>query len=263
MIGLARELLFKERRRLQLVGVGLVGGQGRLAEGQRIEDASLDVLGVLGDQRLHRLLVGHDAGPLIAGRGVAIQLVHRRQVSLLALGAAAAGLGRVHGRPSGDERLRRAVPAERVAPPAHRDAPVRHHAARVLLQHTVERLARRGEPERVQQRDAAVELVGHRRSTRGGELHRTQPAGRRAVVVRRRLRHRWCLRGLCPSRSRQHGGHGDNSNDHASHQWASLLTAHLGNRERPAEPDTARPGVFRHYRPADRLTTRRSGPSLP
>ena len=45
MLGLPRELLLEDRRRLQLVGVGLVGRQRRLAERQRVEDPRLDVVG--------------------------------------------------------------------------------------------------------------------------------------------------------------------------------------------------------------------------
>ena len=80
---------------------------------------------------------------------------------------------------------------KRIAPPAQGDAPVRHDARGSLCQHLLERLDGRGEPERVQQRDAAIELAAGRRprrtsgnapsrvGRRAGRAHASLAAGRR------------------------------------------------------------------------------------
>src|SRR5207245_10597639 len=90
----------------------------------------------------------------------------------LALAAGALGAcagGRALALPARDRR-----PGQRVAEPRDGGAPVRDAARRVGLRDGVEPLDRFAEPERVLQRDGALELRLHRRAARSREIDLAQ-----------------------------------------------------------------------------------------
>ena len=183
MIGLPGEFLLEDAGRLQLVGVRLVGRQRRLIQRQRVEDPRFGIVGELRRERRHLLLVFERARPLRDRGGVLEERLDGREVAPLALGLRPRGLALLDGRQARLQRLRRPEPAERIAPPAHRDTPMRHRAARVVLQNAVERLDGGGEPEGVEQRDPAIELLRDSRIAGGRKVHRAKAAGWAAVIV--------------------------------------------------------------------------------
>ena len=139
----------------------------------------------------------------------------------IGVGLGPAGAARLAGSGRGKTRLqglRRTEAAERIAPPAHRDSPVRHHAAGIGLEDGRKRIDRRGKPERMQQRHAAIELFLHRRRARRHHVHRAQSAGRRAVIV---------LVGLLRERRRTNRRHHARDYQHADRQHSTLHTVRL------------------------------------
>src|SRR5262245_57887607 len=89
MLGLAREDRLQDRRALELVGVGLIGGRSRGIWCQRVVDLRLVVVWITLRQLFHGLGVGHDAGAVVDALIVGIHDPERRQVIALALGLGA------------------------------------------------------------------------------------------------------------------------------------------------------------------------------
>src|SRR5438093_5058447 len=74
--------------------------------------------------------------------------------------------------------FRRGRPDERIAEQVDCESPVSHHAARLLPQDRLERLAPLREPVRMQHRYAALELLLRRRTTRNRKMNLAELYGR-------------------------------------------------------------------------------------
>ena len=85
--------LFQDLGRFLFVGKGLVGRRLGRVQRQRIEDASLLVVGEAGVHLLHRLLVGDRAGLVVDLVVILIERGDRRDIGLLALGLRTGGVG--------------------------------------------------------------------------------------------------------------------------------------------------------------------------
>src|SRR5437667_6651484 len=72
----------------------------------------------------------------------------------------------------------RGRPDERIAEQVDCESPVSHHAARLLPQDRLERLAPLREPVRMQHRYAALELLLRRRTTRNRKMNLAELYGR-------------------------------------------------------------------------------------
>ena len=188
MLGICRKESVEDVRRLELLAYVLSVGQRRLADGEGVERRRLAVIRVLLGHLLHAPLVGEDAGPLIHGRVVLVQLGYRRDVAQFARRRRFRRPGSRDGRLSFRERLRRPDSGKRVAPMRHRDAPVRHRTGWILGQHALKGLLRRGKRERVEQRHRAVEGGADLSPARGREVHASELLRRRVLVLRRTLR---------------------------------------------------------------------------
>ena len=169
VLRLLREDPFEDRARLELVGVGLVGGRCGRVERQRVEDGGFPIVGIAAGQPLHGLLVGGRPRAVIERVGVAIVRRDGRDVLLLPRGRdqPARLLDRV-GAPVQHRRARR-LPERMVD--AHRDAPVAHRARGVRGRDRGEGLLRLLVPERVQQRDRALEVGPNRGRAGDGEAN--------------------------------------------------------------------------------------------
>src|SRR5262249_13603072 len=130
----------------------------RDVERERVEDRRLAVGGILLAQRFHRFFVRERARLVIDLVGVLVVGLDRRDVVLLALRLGARRLGaRDRCRAVLQATWRRRA-AERVAQRRDGHAPVRDAARGIGLGDGVEALDGLGEPERVLQRDRALEL---------------------------------------------------------------------------------------------------------
>jgi hypothetical protein len=158
MIRVCRQLAFEDGARLQQIGIGAIGRQRRLIECQRVEDARLRILLVGIRQFLHRLLIGNGPGARVHVRGVLVEQRHSLDVVALPLRLGRRSTPFVYGCLPERDRLHASEATERVPPPAHRDAPTRHRAVGILRQHLFERIDGGREPERMEQRDAAIEV---------------------------------------------------------------------------------------------------------
>ena len=76
---------FQDRRALDLIGVGLVGGRSRGVERKRVMNLRFVVVRVALRQLLHGFRVGHDAGAVIDLVKVGIHDAQRIQIVTLAL----------------------------------------------------------------------------------------------------------------------------------------------------------------------------------
>src|SRR3989442_214116 len=172
MLRLRGEHLLEDPRGLELVGVRLVRRERGRVERQGVEDRRLAIVRVARGELLHRLPVAERAGPVVYRVGVLVEGLDRRNIVTLALGLGARGLRALDGRPAVGERLRRRRPAEGIAQEVHRHAPVGDPAAGVGLGDGRERGGGRGEPERVEHGDGALEISLDRGTTRRREVDR-------------------------------------------------------------------------------------------
>ena len=190
MIGFDRVELLQNRRGFELVGVGLVGRQRRLIDGERVERRSLEVGRVFRVDALHRFLVRDGPRAVIQRVGVLVEERHSRNVLALALALGADRLRRLRRRETLLQRFRRAQPRERVAPRAHGDPPLRDAARRIAFKGFLEAGDRVGEFEGVEERHRVIEFLGDRRRARRGEMNLPEPltAGSRRLRGDRRRR---------------------------------------------------------------------------
>jgi hypothetical protein len=158
MLRLALEDPFQDRRRLELVGIGLVGGRGRDVEREGVIDLCLVVLRVMLGDRLHRLEIGLQAGAVVDLVVVGVERGQRSDELVLARRLRADGLGLLkRGKPL--LQICRQRRTERVEQQAHRDAPIGDGALRIGLERILENLLRSAIPERVLVAHAAVEAA--------------------------------------------------------------------------------------------------------
>lgn len=182
MVRLLQVDRLEDCRRLELLGIGLVGGQRRGVEGQRVEHAGLAVVRVGRVDPRHRLLVGEAARAVIELVPVPVERRAGTDIVPLALGLGADGLGPRHRLGTRFEGALAGRVPERV-PVAHRHAPVAHGTGRVGLGHPGERLDRLLVPERVQDRDRTVQLLLRRRGAGGREMHLAERSTARVGVL--------------------------------------------------------------------------------
>ena len=228
VIRLGGPQLLEDRGRLQLLGVGLVGRQGRLIHGERIESGRLAVLRIRLVDVLHRALVREHTRALIDGLVVLEFLRHRGDVIPLARCRFPRCLRASDRRRSGLERLGRPQARERVAPVGHRDAPVRDRAGGIFGEHVLESLPRRRKCKRVQQRDRAIEPRGHARRAGRREVHAAELLGRGMFVL-----------GILPGRRRrrtQHNGEGDQSAHEGLLRHQMIARWHDRDNSQPPTP---------------------------
>jgi hypothetical protein len=205
VVGLSGPQLFEDRRRFELLGVGLVGRQSRLIHGERIERGGLAIVRVRPVEALHRPLVGEHTRALI-DRSVVLELLRDRgEIVALARRRFPCRLPACDRRRAGLERLGSPHGRERVSPVGHRDAPIRDRAGRVPGEHILESLAGRRKRKRMQQRHRAIERGGHVRVAGRREVHPAQLLGRRMFVL-----------GFLPGdrRCREHGSENGNQGAH-------------------------------------------------
>jgi hypothetical protein len=168
MIGLDGEHLLRDLAGAPLVGVGLVVRIGGGLKGQGVEDGRLAVLGVALVELLHGLGVGGGPRAVVELVGVLEEEVGGRDVVTLAIRPGPGRLRLVHGlHPALEGGGGRGRPDLR--PLAERHAPVRHAAARIGLGDGREGLRRLEIPERMQERDRALEGLLHGGGARHGE----------------------------------------------------------------------------------------------
>ena len=167
MVRLLGQDLLEDRARLQLIGVRLVGRRRRRVQRERIEHRGLAVVGIAPVELLHRLLVGGGPRAMVQLVVVAIVRLDRGDVVLLARRCGQPTRLLQGGRALLQHRRARGLP-ERVVD-AHRHAPVAHRAGRILRRQLGEGLLRLLVPERVQERDRALEIGLDSGRTRDGE----------------------------------------------------------------------------------------------
>ena len=142
MIGLLPEDRLQNRRRAQLVLVGLVGGIEGGRDQQGVQDRCLAVLRIALRHFAHRLFKGQRAGAV--GHRFPVLVEHRQGVHVVpfALGLEFGLAGLFKCLRSGGERLRRERdrPAERIVQRRERPQPMCHGAARIRRQYLVDRL---------------------------------------------------------------------------------------------------------------------------
>jgi hypothetical protein len=172
MIGLLGEDLLEDRARPELVGVRLVGGRRRRVQREGVEDRSFPIVGIAAVDLLHGLLVGGGPRAVIELVVVAIVRLDRADVVLLA---------RRHRQPSRLVEGGRALLQHRGARrrpervvDAHRDAPVPHRARGVRGRDRRKSLQRLLVPERVQERDRALEVSLDGGRAGDGEAHASE-----------------------------------------------------------------------------------------
>ena len=182
MIRLGGHDLLGQLSRFLLLGVGLVvrlrGGLQR----ERVEGHRLAVLRIASVHLGHRLLVGERSCLVVELVPVLVEGLGGGDPIALALRLGRRGLGLLDRFPPALE-VRRARRRPDLIPQAHGDAPVAHRAVRVRLGDGGERLHRLEVPERVQERDPALERLLHRRIAGDGKRHLPD-------LVTRRLRRR-------------------------------------------------------------------------
>ena len=187
LIGVLREQLVQDRNRLLPIVERRVVGRLAGEQRQRVERGGLGVVRVVAIDLLHAVGVGLRAGHVIASLGIAEKGGGSREISLLTARGVRAGLSLLDLRPAAIEiGLAHLLPELVVE--AHRGAPVRHRATRRCLRDGDELLFGFLVPERVEQRDAALEVLLH-----GGRTRRREPDRAElllVVVVLRLLRHR-------------------------------------------------------------------------
>jgi len=157
MVGLFAIDFFEDGRRLQLVGVRLVGRIGGGVQRERVEYRRLVVPRIARVDALHGLFVGDGARAVVKLVGVLVERLDGGDVVPLTLGLGARCLGFLDRRPPFLERRRARRLPERLVH-AHADAPVAHGAVGIGLGDGGERLHRLLVPERVQQSDGTFEL---------------------------------------------------------------------------------------------------------
>ena len=81
----------------------------------------------------------------------------------------------------------------------------------------------------MEQRDAAIEVLLHRRRARRRQMHRAQPAGRRAVIMLVRLLSRGC---------RTKGRHRDGQRQHTDQEDSRhVLRLHIVSDDTAGRPE--------------------------
>ena len=154
-------MLLEERledgRGFQLLRIFLVARQGGLIHRERVEDARLHVARKF---RTTRSMPARRRSARALSRGVPArkELGGRGDKCALARGRRARREGALNGGSPKLNLLRRAKPCEWIAPSAERHAPVRHRAGGVLRRHPSSR-DRLREPERMQERNGAIEIL--------------------------------------------------------------------------------------------------------
>ena len=158
VIGVFLEQRLKDARRLELIGEGLVGGQGGHVQDEGIENLCFHVIGIASRHGFHGLLEGQRARSVFSRLPILEEDGERSDIVAFALGLGADALGLRTGRGTRLQRVRVGRPAERIAHRHDRDAPVRHPAFGIVLQDFGKRFFRRVEPEGMEQRHRPVEL---------------------------------------------------------------------------------------------------------
>ena len=174
MLRLALEDVFQDRGRLELIGVGLVGGRSRNVERKGIIDLRLVVLRIALRHRLHRLEIGLHPGAVVELVVIGIERAKRGDKFVFARRLCPDRLGFLNGR----EPLRQiggGRDAERIEQQARCDAPVGDGAVGIGLERVLENLLRRAIPERVLVAHAAVEPALRGVVARGREVDGTEP----------------------------------------------------------------------------------------
>ena len=190
MVRLLPEHGLEDRRRLELLGVRLVGRHRGGVERERVEDRGLAVARVARGQLLHRLLVGDRPRPVVDLVVVLVEDLDRRDVVELALALRAGRPGARDGGRAVAQHLRGGRPAEGVLEHGHRDAPVGDPAGRVLLRDLVERLDRGAAPEGVEEGHGAAQVGLDRRAAGVGEVDLAELLRGPRAAGRRRARRR-------------------------------------------------------------------------
>ena len=158
MIRLLGEGLLEERRRFELVRVGLVAGVESDVERQRIEDGGFPVLRILRGQRVHGLLVILRARAMVDLVVVLVEGLDGGEVVELALGLGAHALALGHRRGPQLEVLGRRGAGQGIPESGHRRTPIGDAAGGIGLGRGLESLDRIGEPEGVEQGHGPGEL---------------------------------------------------------------------------------------------------------
>ena len=164
----------EDRRPLQLIGIGLVGGRCRDIQGQRIINLRLVIVRIALRQLLHRLQIGLYAGAMVDFVVIGVEDEEGVDVIALALRLCRKRLSFLKGGKAEREvgRGRRAV---RIVQQAERDAPIGDGAVRIRLQDLLEDLLGRLVPERVLVAHRAVEPSLRRLVARCREMNRAEP----------------------------------------------------------------------------------------
>ena len=123
--------LFQNGAGLELFGVGLVAGQRRLVQRQRVEDGRLHVVRVLLHELLHRPLIGQPARSLIDLVVVLVVELDCGQPVALALGFGADRLALLHCLKAILQNRSGKRQDQRIGAMADRDAPVGDGALRI------------------------------------------------------------------------------------------------------------------------------------
>ena len=161
--------LFQNCRRLALIGIGGIGWGCRGLQGERIEHLSLVIVGVALRHLLHRHVIGGEPG---IDRGLVVVAVvgaQRLDPGPLPLCPGTDRARLFERGPAGFRLGPRRRGGKRVAEIVERDAPIGDRAPGILLQDSLERLARVDEPVRMDHRDAALEVGLHLGIAGGGE----------------------------------------------------------------------------------------------
>ena len=186
MLRLALEDVFQDRRRLELIGVGLIGGRSRNVEREGVVDLRLVVLRIVLRHRRHGLEIGLHAAAMIELVIVGIERAERVDKLPFARRLCADGFGLLNGREP-FRQIGGGRDAERIEQQAHADAPVGDGAVRIGLEHVLEDILRRAVPERMLIAHAAIEPALRHLIARRLEMDGTEPLFG-GVLCRGRLR---------------------------------------------------------------------------
>ena len=168
--------------RLFLLGVRLVLGRCVGQESQCVKHLRLGVLWVLRRQTAHRPLVVQRPGAVGYGGSVLVDQGQRVDELALAFGTVADLLRPLDLMLSNRNCRGRNRRVPKLVKVGHGNAPMCHRTIGILVYHLLKCIFGRGVSERVQQRDASVELLLDRRSA-GNRKRYFSELLRRAVLV--------------------------------------------------------------------------------
>lgn len=171
MLRLMRQYAIENLRSFLLIRVRLVVRRCDAKQGERVEDRGFVILWIRARHIRHRLFVREHACAVSELVGICIEGVDRVDECLLARRFRVDLLRFRGGLPSGPQFIRRGSCPERMQI-GHCRAPPGHAALRVCIRCAAERLLRLDIPERMYERDAAIDLLLRCSIARSSQTHR-------------------------------------------------------------------------------------------